>query len=534
MFVIVAAFLIAASLFAVRTPLWQNPDEPAHYNNIATIAAGKGLPVLHAGDYDQALLTNLIDNGFPADASLDTLRYEAYQPPLYYLVATPIYLLGHGNLLFLRLLNVGFGAIVLVLLYLCIERVFPTKPLMAVGAVAFAAFLPMQVAMSAAVNNDGLVEVLLMAAMLVLLRWMYGQFYGQGAAAPARLLAPQWSLLLLGCLLGFGMLTKIYAYMGLALCAGTVLLVVWLQPRAAEALPAAAPTRRNFGHGIVAALWVGVPAVLLVAPAWLRNVQLYGGWDIIGLRFHDTVVVGQPTTAQWISQNGWIHFIERALTFTFRSFWGVFGWLGVFMDNRTYQFLLVFTGILAFGLLWALVRFISGRPETDMDRFQFWVLGLFVVMLLAVLSSYLWYNVKFVQHQGRYLLWGLLPIACFVALGWRELMQPLQGKVTGFLIGLLAIAMGLASFFVVERDKLFVAVTLQMALLLILQPYLLSGAVDAMIIGWPYAVQRWLSHPALRMPLAALRLLAWATPFVLLFWLDLMIPLWYIGPQLGP
>ena len=128
---------------------------------------------------------------------------------------------------------------------------------------------------------------------------------------------------------------------------------------------------------------------------------------------------------------------ERAFHFTFRSFWGVFGWLGVFMDERVYTLLFVFSGVIFFGLLWALVRFICGRPEADMDRFQFWVLGLLVMMVFAVFASYLWYNAKFVQHQGRYLFWGMLAISALVALGWREVMQPLQGKVTGFLLGCL-------------------------------------------------------------------------------------------------
>ena len=63
-----------------------------------------------------------------------------------------------------------------------------------------------------------------------------------------------------------------------------------------------------------------------------------------------------------------------------------------------------------------------------MDRFQFWVLGFLMLMLLAVAASYVWYNLKFVQHQGRYLLWGMLPISVFVALGWRELMQPCKAR----------------------------------------------------------------------------------------------------------
>jgi hypothetical protein len=222
------------------------------------------------------------------------------------------------------------------------------------------------------------------------------------------------------------------------------------------------------------------------------------------------------------------------MTLTFRSFWGAFGWLSVFMDSRIYLLLLVFTGIVLCGLVWSLVRFISGRPETDLDRFQFWILGFFTAFVLAVFAGYAWYNLKFVQHQGRYLLWGLLPISVFVALGWREVMQPLQGKVTGFLLGLLALSMLLVSLILPFQDRRSYVAMFILAALLFLQPFLLSGAVDAIIIGSPQVLQRWLRRPGLQPVLAVLRVLAWATPFVLLFLLDLMIPFWYIGPQLGP
>ena len=546
---IVAAYLVAGSLFAVMTPAWQNPDEPAHYNNIAEIAHNQGLPVLHDGDYNQSYLAGLIAAGFPNRLSIAPLRYEAYQPPLYYLAAVPVYWLSQGSLLALRLFGVGIGAFVIILLFLCLELVFANKPLLTVGAVAFAAFLPMQVAMSAAVNNDGLAQLLLLGAMLLMLRWMRARFYLQplppsaagtrsDPAQPAMPAPPKLGggeramLLALGILLGLGMATKIYAYMALVLCAGMVGLTVWLRPHVRSS-GGLRPSKRSLLQGIEAALWVCVPAILLVLPLWVRNVQLYGMWDILGLGFHDVVVTGQPTTGEWLKQYGWVPYSERALTFTFRSFWGVFGWLSVFMDSRIYMMLQVFTGIILAGLLWSLVRFISGRPETDLDRFQFWVLGFFMVMLAAVFASYIWYNLKFVQHQGRYLLWGLLPLCTFVGLGWREVMQPLQGKVTGMLLGLLAAGLGVASFLNPFQEKLSIAGMMAMALLLYLQPFLLSGAVDAIIIGSPQALQRLLDRPALHPLVGFGRVLAWATPFILLFILNLLIPFWYIGPQLG-
>ncbi|MFO7635562.1 MAG: hypothetical protein R6W76_23650, partial [Caldilinea sp.] len=452
---ILIGYVVAATLYAVTTPDWQNPDEPAHYNNIAHIATGQGLPVLQHGDYDQEYLGALVGGGFPPHLSIEPLRYEAYQPPLYYVAASPAFLIGGGDLLVLRLFNVLLGALSLLLLYACVETVFPTKPLLTVGATAFAAFLPMHVAMSASVNNDGLAELLLLATMLTLLRWMKRRFYyapvSIDAAAP--LTIERRTMLLMGMLLGLGMATKIYAYAAVPLVAGAVLMTVWLAPPAQLEQAVGRPSLRAFWRGLGAALWVIAPAVLLVTPLWIRNLTLYGPWDFLGLQIHDRVVIDQPMTAEWIAREGLVNYLERGMDFTFRSFWGVFGWMGVFMEPRVYMLLIVFTGALMLGLLWALVRFICGRPEADMDRYQFWVLGLFGVMALVVLAAFVWYNLKFVQHQGRYLFWGLLPISTFVALAWRELMQPLQGKLTGLMVVVLAIALAIADMRIDIMDR---------------------------------------------------------------------------------
>lgn len=531
---ILIAYMMAATLYAVITPDWQNPDEPAHYNNIATIATGNGLPVLREGDYDQDYLSALVSGGFPPHLPIDVLRYEAYQPPLYYLAATPAFWLGNGDLLFVRLFNVLLGAVSLLLLYVCMETAFPTKPLLTVGATAFAAFLPMHVAMSAAVNNDGLAEVLILASMLTLLRWMKRRFYRPGAvsASDANNLDPH-TLLLLGVLLGLSMATKLYGYAAAPLAAGTVLLTVWLAPTAQLDQRVARPSRHNLWRGFGAVLWVLAPALLLVLPLWLRNLQLYGAGDLLGLQMHDRLVAGQPTTAAWIARTGFVTYLERALDFTFRSFWGVFGWLGVFMEPRIYTLFLAFTGVLLLGLLWALVRFICGRPEADMDRYQFWVLGLFGAMVLAVLASFVWYNLKFVQHQGRYLFWGLLPISAFMALAWRELMQPLQGKLTGLMAVVLAAALAVADLRTDIMDRWAILAIGLFGLLLMLQPLLLFGAVDAIVIGAPSWLQRVLTHRWLQPRLGVTRVVVWALPFFVLFLLNLAIPFWYIAPQLG-
>ena len=59
---ILVAFVVSAFSYAVYTPDWQAPDEPAHYNYIANIATRRSLPVLLIGDYNQLLIQNLLDH----------------------------------------------------------------------------------------------------------------------------------------------------------------------------------------------------------------------------------------------------------------------------------------------------------------------------------------------------------------------------------------------------------------------------------------------------------------------------------------
>jgi hypothetical protein len=522
------AYLIGGWGFAYYTPDWQAPDEPAHYNYVAHIASTVTLPVLQMGDYNQQKLEILLSTNFLRRLPPTVLRYENYQPPLYYLLVTPIYWVSNGSLFAMRLFSVLLGALTVLLLYLCLTLVFPGKTLIPLGAAAFSALLPMHMAISASVNNDGLAELLMMASMLVLLRWMRERFYN-GSAQRKHLL---W----LGILMGLGMLTKIYAYLMLPLVVAVVVAVVWLSPRVQAThyeSVALSPTRESLKQGLYHVLWVVVPAVLLALPTWIRNIYLYGAWDFLGLAWHDQVVAGQPRTDQWIAEVGWIAYSERAFSFTFQSFWGVFGWMSVFMDERIYTALLLFTGVIFLGVLWATVRFISGGPDTDMDGFQLAVLILFGLMLVVVIAGYVGYNFKFVQHQGRYFFWGLLPISTVVALGWREVLQPLQGAITGFMASVLAVATAVSGTVTGDVNKWTILSIGLIALVLLCQPLLLGGVGQEILRWLPNPVRQWMARPRVAWLLRRLRSLTWALPFILLLALDLMIPHLFIVRLLG-
>ena len=159
-----------------------------------------------------------------------------------------------------------------------------------------------------------------------------------------------------------------------------------------------------------------LPALVLGALWWGRNVAVYGWPDVMGLIRHDAVVVGQPRTADWIARDGLIPFLAGAAQTTFRSFWGQFGWMGVVLDSRIYRGLAIFTGLIVWGAVWRLAQALRQGLEAR-QRDTLILLGASAGITVAM---FFWYNVTFVQHQGRYLFPALPSPAVAAAEGWNS------------------------------------------------------------------------------------------------------------------
>ncbi len=391
---IVVTYLAIGTLYAVNTPAWQVPDEPAHYNYIRHIAQTGALPLLQSGDYDQAYLERLKSNGFPPDLPIDSVRYESYQPPLYYLLATPVFLLFGGALIPLRLFSLALGAGVILFAGLAVREVFPAQPLLALTTAGFIAFIPQHVAMMAGVNSDSLAELVMGIGLWVAVKGIKATGGTEGTS-PGR----RWKLGL-GVIVGVAFLTKVTVY-PLAVVAALAILWLWLRQRPAVEVRAL----------ISDLVLVFVPALLLGALYWGRNVAVYGWPDFLGAARHEAVVQSQPRTGEWIAAYGAAEVARRFAQTTFQSFWGQFGWMGVVMDQRVYNALGLYSAALAVGALIAVAR----RPLlTRVQRDGLAILG---VSGLITLALYLYYNLSFVQHQGRYLFPGLIPTGLAAAVG---------------------------------------------------------------------------------------------------------------------
>lgn len=379
------AYLLLAAVFAALTPAWQNPDEPAHYNYTAQVARAGCCPVIEPGDWSSAYLDELKAARFAPErlARLDTIQYEDHQPPLYYLLAAPVYQLSGGSLLALRLFSALLGAGVVLCAYLVAKAMLPQRPAVALGAAALVAFTPQHLALLAAANNDALAGLLVGVGLLAMV------LYVKGARLPA------WAL---GVLAGLLFITKASGYPAAAL----LLLAVVLRHRRG-ALP----------HVIAFLL----PALALGALWWLRNLGVYGFPDFLGLGAHDRVVAGQPRTADAVAAVGLGQHLSSGLQTTFNSFWGQFGWMALPLQPWMYA---IFQALTLAGLAGLVAGWLAlPRAAPPPGQRQAWLL-LALTLALALLA-YGYYNTEFVQFQGRYLYPALIPFALLLALGLDNL-----------------------------------------------------------------------------------------------------------------
>lgn len=400
---ILLVYIVLAALYAINTPKWQAPDEPAHFNYIRAIAETGSLPVLQRGDYDQDYLEKIKAAKFPTSLSIDGIRYESYQPPLYHLAATPIYLIARvGGLdvavIALRFLSIILGAVLLYVVYRIIQEIFPDDHLLALATVGAMAVIPQHIAVSASISNDIAAELVVALLLWVAVRRVHNN------------ISDNRFVILGGILYGAALLTKTTAYVP----AGALLTGAEIARWRLSKLPFSLSAFRF-------QLYVFLLALALFSPWLIHGALTYGIADPLGIMRHDAIVLGQPTTAEMIARYGFNHIAFDYFAVTFKSFWGQFGWMGVLINDRLYVVLMVLTGVAAFGaLLWALKIV---RHRELLKESQHWLVGLLILLLATGFADYIAYNFKFFQLQGRYLFPAAISIALFLVIGLRELLN---------------------------------------------------------------------------------------------------------------
>jgi uncharacterized membrane protein len=427
---IILGYLIVGGLFAIRTPDWQAPDEPAHYNYVGQVATNGCCPLIEQGDWDSPYLDSLKGARFAPELldDIETVQYEDHQPPLYYLLLSPIYRLTDGSLIALRLTSVLLGTLIVISAYAIGREIYPQQPQIALGAAAFVAFQPQHIAILASVNNDALGWALVGLILWSLVVYLRQPINGSRIEA--------W---MIGLLIGVALITKATAYFMVGIALIAIVLRVWIDNRRnfsplSQGIAPASPLNVNSNQPMVLVLLreaaeLIVPALCLGLVWWLRNFSVYGVPDFLGLRAHDSVVVGQLRTATEISTIGAAAYLQNFAQTTFYSFWGMFGWQGLpLVGNAAVDWVYPLIGVLlvitSVGIVIGLIRYFRQPRDSSAPFLRAVWLMVIALMVLSVLQ-YFYYNTEFVQFQGRYMFPLLIPLGLLIALGldaWRRLL----------------------------------------------------------------------------------------------------------------
>lgn len=441
--VIILCALLATG-FTALTPVGAAPDEGAHLRYVEVVATERRLPVLNLA----------ARRASHADAD-----YEAHQPPLYYLASAPFYLLGASvggpavAAQACRAVSICAGLAGTWLIWLLARQLVPARPWLALGAMGFAALLPMRLAIMGSASNDALAEATATLALLLMVR-------AAGARPPeGRQCAWNWrTALFLGTALGIAVLAK----QANVMLFPPALLTVYLASKHAHPAVggdriAAQPPQRCQGPPPSASndwsasfLRLGAVTVLpvLVLTGWwfARNQLLYG--DPLGLRafnwyFEDTVLWADFRARGWDFPR---YLSEKVAPTTLATFWGAFGHLerpelfmggygrGIPPRSWLYPWLGAALAMApAGGLLgwWRWRR--AGCPDPP------WALALAAPALHAVFvaAAYLNFNATYFQAQARYLFPALGFLSLALCAGWLELARRREAGAVLAILGLL-------------------------------------------------------------------------------------------------
>jgi 4-amino-4-deoxy-L-arabinose transferase-like glycosyltransferase len=372
----VLAYMALAVGYVEKTPIWQNPDEPAHFNYIEQVADTASLPTLQPGDWDTQLLERLKNGRLEPSDSIASIRYEGWQPPFYYIVAAPLFRLTEAEPILqqvdtLRLFDAALGALTLIVAYVAAREVL--RPSLSVTVPVVMAGVPMFTAISASISADALANLLAAVLLLILLRTLRAPKLSTRHAAAV------------GALVAIGVLTKLA-------------LIIFLPLALAVVIYRSARPLRSGAALLIACALVGAP--------WLMHqVTSYGWTDPLATTRH-ALVTDQPRFPG-LSPD----YISSFLTISFHSFWAQFGWMAIVAPDRLY---FIWGALCAVALIGLVIR---GRKSVQPRRWNaLWLLLL--TTIVAAWLAYIGYNATFEQPQGRYLFTALTPLAICLVLGW--------------------------------------------------------------------------------------------------------------------
>ncbi|MCC6615367.1 MAG: DUF2142 domain-containing protein [Anaerolineae bacterium] len=403
---IALGFIVIAIAYSRATPIFEPPDEGAHFLYAHNILVEGHLPLLE----DRASVF----------ASQSTQRHHM---PLYYLIgavlisgtdrsdiadflhqsplaSTGVVTLNNQNLnlhpldlspdktmravFILRAFSIVLAIGTLLLIYHGVSLLFSKR--VGVAAMLLTASIPTFIFISASISNDNLTTFLFTAGVVWCIHaWRNARLNLRDAA-------------LIGVILGGIALSKhnglaLFGVVGVVVIAGIIV------------------RRWTWSAGLRTLAIAGALAAVLAGWWYLRNLQLYG----------DLLAIG-ASAAIWGRGNS-INVLPRGVLAEaqgiYYSFWMTLGYLNVTGPS----WLFPYTFIVVIGALIGAVRLLRRAIRQRQDDLLF-AIGLCALVIAAVIAAQIVTTRQIASSQGRILFPGLLAFSAVIVVGWRALIPP--------------------------------------------------------------------------------------------------------------
>jgi hypothetical protein len=370
MWPLVSVYLVLGLWFVCVVPPSGAPDQTAHLAYVQHIAEGNGLPVLGESP----------------------VLYEAYQPPLFYLLWAPLYrfgsVVGHDIAVSLmRVFCLLCGVAGIVFTGAIAHRVLPERPEWAFLACAYSALLPMHVFINSSINSDNLGEMLCTVALLPLV------------ALPQVQRLTWRSAVATGALIGLAVLSKVTA---LALGPALLIAVGW------RAIP-----RGSWRADGQWALVAGGAAAAACGWWFARNVVVYG--SLLGTDAYLEYFKGAPNLDWFLERGvGLTGYAYVVVSYLFRTYWGLFGNTDIPVSSGLYGLLGLVSVLIAIGagrFLWG----VRHGKHRDADSGGLVVAVSFLGLVLLAHVHYL--ASLYMSAQVRHWYPAIAPLMLLMAAG---------------------------------------------------------------------------------------------------------------------
>ncbi len=441
-----AAIFLNALCWVIFIPVWQYPDEQAHFAQVQDFAELNHVPIGEPNSSYEIILSEKYllternergDNPFvyhpqrklnvkksfygPGEKIINELPQSTRKvmvksestnnPPLYYFLSAAIYRILYQSNLFTRIFAIRIFSLFIYMLTIFLTfklgvKIFYNRSISKITFASLIAFAPMYVFSSTGILTDPFTNLLFTALIFLCIKVLINGFN-------------KLSLALLITTIILGTFTRQHFIVSIPI----VMLAVVIR------------TIRYTKHLKIIIFVLPTVSAILVLSNFATKVPILSNFRIPEGMFNAKLLF----SLNFVQYSSWT--VRHTYHETMPWFWGVYKWLSLTLPPETYRFINRIILLAAFGFVIRIFKIIKAKKIEEKDYIAFFMA---TTICLYYLSFVVWDYFFHLNHnfsfgiQGRYFFPIMIPIFYILTYGLFEVFKIVFQKYTKYVLFLLS------------------------------------------------------------------------------------------------